>query len=326
MQNFRTNNLILALLAIVFTITNAIAQAPQAIPYQAAARNSSGVIITNKTIALRFTLHDAGTTGTIVYQEKQNAVTNALGMFIVNIGQGTIVTGAFSSINWSVNSKFMQVELDTSGTGTSYTDMGTQQLMSVPYALNAKKADSATSAYNGVPAGTIVAFGGDNAHIPSGWRLCDGSILNRSDYPALFAAIGSNYGSSSSTTFTLPYTNGQFLRGTNNGAASDLDAASRYAAAPGGNSGDLVGSYQNDFYAAHQHMIPLSVNGAASTSAIFGGVAYPTSSKTGNVGYGAAYGTGFQVPPTVNNISLTSQEGGTETRPKNVYVNYIIKY
>ena len=109
------------------------AQAPQAIPYQAAARNSAGTILPNKTIGLRFTVHDASATGTVVYKETQNAVTNAIGMFIVNIGQGTVVAGTFSNINWGVNAKFMQVEFDSTATGSHYLDLGTQQLMSYPY-------------------------------------------------------------------------------------------------------------------------------------------------------------------------------------------------
>jgi len=229
----KTTRLIAILVAIATLVTFAKAQAPQAIPYQAAARNSSGVVLVNKTIGLRFTLHDATASGTTVYQETQNATTNAVGMFIVNIGQGSVVSGTFSNINWASGNKFTQVEYDSTASGSHYVDLGTQQLMSVPYALNSG---------NGVPAGTIVAFGGSIANIPAGWRLCDGSILNRADYPALFSAIGTNYGSSSSTTFTLPYTNGQFLRGANNGAASDPDAASRYAAAVGGNTGDVVGT------------------------------------------------------------------------------------
>ena len=56
-------------------------------------------------------------------------------MFSVNVGQGTVVTGIFSGINWGANAKYMQVEMDPAG-GSSYIDMGTTQMMSVPYALN----------------------------------------------------------------------------------------------------------------------------------------------------------------------------------------------
>ena len=47
----------------------------------------------------------------------------------------------------------------------------------------------------GVPAGTVVAYGGDGrGAIPQGWLLCDGSEVTREQYPQLFAAIGTLYG------------------------------------------------------------------------------------------------------------------------------------
>ena len=128
----------------VFTMLSlvALAQAPQGIPYQAVARNSSGVIIASTAISVRFTIHDSIATGTTVYRETFNPTTTAQGLFSVNVGMGTAVSGTFSGINWGHNSKFMQVEMDPAG-GTSYIDMGTQQMMSVPYALYAGNANTA---------------------------------------------------------------------------------------------------------------------------------------------------------------------------------------
>src|SRR5688572_237316 len=98
------------------------AQVPQGIPYQAVARNSSGAVLASQLIKVRFTIHDATATGTIVYQETFNPTTNSLGLFNVNVGTGTVVTGTFNGISWGLNAKFMQVEMDPTG-GTSYTDM-----------------------------------------------------------------------------------------------------------------------------------------------------------------------------------------------------------
>jgi hypothetical protein len=90
--------------------------------------------------------------GVIKYRETHSTTTDANGMFSVNVGQGTPVSGTFAGINWNTNAKFMQVELDPAG-GSSYVDMGTQQMMSVPYSLN------------GLPSG----IGGDNLlHITPG--------------------------------------------------------------------------------------------------------------------------------------------------------------
>ena len=66
--------------------------------------------------------------------------TNALGLFTALIGQGTPVTGTLSGISWGSGTKFLQVEMDASG-GSTYTDMGTTQMSSVPYALYAETAN-----------------------------------------------------------------------------------------------------------------------------------------------------------------------------------------
>ncbi|MBP6624487.1 MAG: collagen-like protein [Chitinophagaceae bacterium] len=123
-----------------FSIVNSFAQTPQAIPYQAVARDNTGSPLSSQNISLRFSIHDSTAAGTLVYQETQSATTNALGLFTANIGQGTVVSGTFSTISWDINAKFIQVEMDATG-GNSYTDMGTTQFMSVPYALHAKTAD-----------------------------------------------------------------------------------------------------------------------------------------------------------------------------------------
>ncbi len=133
------------LLVLLASITYA--QAPQGIPYQAVARNSSGAILASTSISVRFTIRDSIATGAIKYRETHSVTTTAQGIFSVNVGQGTVVTGTFSGINWGANAKFMQVEMDPAG-GGSYIDMGTQQMMSVPYAKYAETS------------GTVVSSGG----------------------------------------------------------------------------------------------------------------------------------------------------------------------
>ena len=116
----------------------AFAQAPWVFPFQAVARYPNSGVIASKAIKVRFTIKDASTTGTTVYQETQSPTTSALGLFSVNIGSGgTSVTGTISTLTWGTSLKFLQVEMDTTNAGTSYVSLGTQQLLSVPYALNA---------------------------------------------------------------------------------------------------------------------------------------------------------------------------------------------
>jgi hypothetical protein len=130
---------LLNILALVLLANIAVAQAPQGIPYQAAARNSSGAVLASTNISVRFTIRDSIATGAIKYRETHSVTTTAQGMFSVNVGQGTVVSGTFAGINWATNAKFLQVEMDPAG-GSSYIELGTQQMMSVPYALNAGNA------------------------------------------------------------------------------------------------------------------------------------------------------------------------------------------
>ncbi len=128
-------NILLTLL-VCFSLMKSNAQAPQGIPYQSVIRNGSGALLMNQTVNVRFSIHDSTMLGTIVYQETHTTTTTNLGMVTLSIGQGTPSIASFSSINWGSGAKFMQVELDAAG-GSNYTDLGTQQMMSVPYALHA---------------------------------------------------------------------------------------------------------------------------------------------------------------------------------------------
>jgi uncharacterized protein (TIGR02145 family) len=106
------------------------AQAPALIPYQAIARNAAGEPLASSTLNARFTIHDGTATGTSMWQELQTVSTSALGLFTAQLGSSVPLT----SVNWANGAKFMQVELNL---GNGFVDIGTQQLLSVPYALYA---------------------------------------------------------------------------------------------------------------------------------------------------------------------------------------------
>ncbi len=125
-------------------------QSNDAISYQAVARNNSGALISNQIVSVQFSIRDSISTGLIVYQESHTTITNSLGLFSLSIGNGSSNIGNFNSIEWGINSKFLQVEIDTSG-GINYVDIGTQQMLSVPYALFCKKAGTVEINYkNGI--------------------------------------------------------------------------------------------------------------------------------------------------------------------------------
>ena len=118
----------------IFNFSTSFAQTPQAMNYQAVARNAGGNLLANQSIGLRISITD-GNGGFLLYQETHSGVsTNQFGLFTLNIGNGTPVTGTFSSINWGSVTPWMQVELDPAG-GTNYVSMGSSRLLSVPYAI-----------------------------------------------------------------------------------------------------------------------------------------------------------------------------------------------
>jgi hypothetical protein len=148
MKKAVTKKLTLIIILLAGLLSNDIyAQAPQAIPYQGVARNAAGNILASQPIGLLINIHDVTSTGTIVYSETQTITTSTLGLFTVNIGAGTAITGTLAGVNWGSGAKFIDVEMDATG-GTNYVDMGTTQLMSVPYALFAGNGGSPSSAWS----------------------------------------------------------------------------------------------------------------------------------------------------------------------------------
>jgi uncharacterized protein (TIGR02145 family) len=112
------------------------AQAPALIPYQAIARNAAGEPLANSTLNARFTIHDGTAAGPSAWQELQTVTTSSLGLFTVQLGSSISLSG----VNWAAGAKFMQVEIDL---GSGFVDIGTQQLLSVPYALHSASSISA---------------------------------------------------------------------------------------------------------------------------------------------------------------------------------------
>ncbi len=113
------------------------AQAPEAFNYQALIRDNAGAPVLNTPVGIQIKLIQGSSTGTIVYSEVAQPTTNSFGLVNLQIGKGTMVSGTFSSIDWSAGPYFMEIDADISG-GTSYVQVGVSQLLSVPYALFAQ--------------------------------------------------------------------------------------------------------------------------------------------------------------------------------------------
>lgn len=157
-------------LVLMLFVNQAFAQVPQGFNYQAVARNSVGVLLQNQSLGVKLSLHQGSAGGTVVYSERQTPTTNQFGLFTVTVGQGTLLSGAFNTIVWSSGNYWLQVELDVAG-GTSYTNMGTSQLLTVPFAMYA--ASSGTGGATG-PTGPTGATG---AQGPQGIQGATGPLV-----------------------------------------------------------------------------------------------------------------------------------------------------
>ncbi len=123
---------------LLFTAFAVQAQVPNKFNYQAVARDASGKAIANKNVTVRINVLDGSATSASVYGETRSVTTNQLGLFTLAIGGtgATSTTGNFATINWSTGKKFISVEVDPLG-GNNFVSLGSNELLSVPYALYA---------------------------------------------------------------------------------------------------------------------------------------------------------------------------------------------
>lgn len=186
------------------------------------------------------------------------------------------------------------------------------------------------------PTGTVVAFAG--AAAPTGWLLCDGGLALKADYPDLFAVIGTIYGPGDTTHFQKPDLRGAFVRGL--GAPGTADA------------GRVLGSLQQSTNLSHTHTDAghtHTVSDPTHTHAISDpghdhtlignndgatggtGVKWATAGENRDGGMVAGF-TGVSIVPNYSGVSIVAgyasiqASGGSESRPVNVAMNYIIKY
>ncbi|RYH72266.1 hypothetical protein EVU94_13015 [Flavobacteriaceae bacterium 144Ye] len=129
------------LVLLLIFLTAGITFAQQGINYKALIKDGSGNVVANDLIQIEFTILQ-GAAQTNVYQESHAPTTDANGIVIVNIGDGTPISGTFNAIDWAADDHYLNVQINTGG---GLTDMGTTQFMAVPYA---KQAETATKAAN----------------------------------------------------------------------------------------------------------------------------------------------------------------------------------
>ena len=171
-------NIVRIVLLLIFPLLG-ISQAPTKINFQSVLRNTNGEVVSNKAVNLKISILSGTITGTAVYIETHSKTTDVVGLISLQIGGGSVLSGVFGTINWGSSAHFIKLEADFSG-GNSYVLLGTQELMSVPYALFASKTD--TSVLNLTSRFSTKLSGADtvsmSARINAKSSLSDTSLLN----------------------------------------------------------------------------------------------------------------------------------------------------
>jgi microcystin-dependent protein len=282
--------------------------------YQGYALNFEGQALSAVNINVRVSIYPLG--GANVYQEEHNLQTDMFGVYSISVG--SVMPNDFKKINFSKQQHGMRVEVKRIQ-DASYITMHNEALDYLPYAR---------SAANGLPVGSIVSFAGEVSQVPAGWMLCDGTSISAAQYAQLFHVIGNSWGGNG-TNFNVPDLRGRFLRGVSADSNNDPDKNSRTASAAGGNTGNNVGSLQTEGMKSHNHTMESA--GAHSHGLereihrhhrSFSGANDAEHTLIANSGtlWTSGVNSAGAHTHTINAI------GGSESRPKNVNVHYIIKY
>lgn len=323
-------------IALIFSIT----LFAQGIAVQGIARDNDNSAISDENMVFTFSIVE--TNNTELYKETETIRTDNFGIFSHIVSSGSPQGGTvFANIDFSKQGLKMKVSVNYNGTAIEVYDQPFQYTAYAHYARNATDAETAVTAANGVPPGTVVAFMGDDNKIPTGWVKCTGqNISSGNQYAALRAVIGN----------TIPDLRARFLRGQ--GQSSNIDVRIY-------DETTTVRQYLNQTIAWHNHSVDINTpNGGAhshddvledlgsgSSYSKFSGNSfdrggsstnntrtYKASGKANTPMVGAAGSNhSHNVNGNTSNINSLQNSGvtvasrGEENRPYTVVVNYIIK-
>jgi hypothetical protein len=159
--------------AALFVVATLWGQVPASFKYQAVLRDTRGNVKFNTSANIGIDILQGGASGTIAYSETHYAVTDGFGLISLEIGNGNPTKGLFSAISWGTGTYFVRVMIDG-------VNMGTTQLLSVPYALYAKTAESIT--------GTIQ----EKDPLFTAWNKSSGIIINGAQVSDLQTSVTNN--------------------------------------------------------------------------------------------------------------------------------------
>ena len=238
---------------------------------------------------------DAYKEGTVFYSNATGAAPSPKGLYVYTTSDGT-ATGTWGFQTLSPNNNATLIS-----TGNLAPEFG------------------------GVPCGTIIPFAKDviSTGVPTGWLMCDGSAISRTSYATLFNAMGGD-GTGTSTggglafcdgttgtgggtgKFNLPDFRGFFMRGMLHTASSTRapDSSTRTALYTGGSVGGNIGSYEAHALQEHTHGYY----------------------RIDTHHFGQSGSANPEFESVVQSTGANGANVSTETRPTNIYVEYIIRY
>ncbi len=305
---------ILTICAVLLLTASVYAQTPEKMSYQAVVRNSSDALVSSQAVGMQISILQGSANGTAVYVETQTPTTNANGLVSLEIGEGTVVSGDFSTIDWANGPYFILTETDPTG-GTNYTITGTSQLMSVPYALHAKSAENVVNDM----VDDADADPTNEIELPTGGN--SGQVLEtdgNGNYAWVNQTVDTNTQLSEAEVDAYVANNGYVT--TSNDA--DADPTNEIELPTGGTSGQVLETDGNGNYAwvnqtsvdgSETNVIAgtnVTVSGSGTTSS-----PYVVSTQTRSIGQSYQGGIIFWVDATGQHglIAATSDQGGMVT-------------
>jgi microcystin-dependent protein len=306
--------------------------------------------------AIEFRIFDAPTGGALVWGSSYESVPVHGGQFNVVLGSGgSPLAGENPAVNdigfaFSEADRYVEIDFESAPDAPVKLPKQTltprQQILSAPFALQAQNASHAQKAGEAEIAasaeqliekyqqalnltGMIITYAGEVGTdaggliepVP-GYLLCNGAVIDLAmedgKYADLVSVLGSAWGhggaSNDPQVVNLPDLRGVFVRGWNGGASDgyadpNRSNSNRPARRSGGNVGNRVGSFQMDELREHSH--PYVDRYRAVTSTFGGGTSLPVLNLSNNL---------------TESQRTTTSTGSSETRGKNAYVVYLIKY
>lgn len=180
---------VLLMTANVFLPRQVAAQAPEKFSYQAVVRDAHNKLVTEQSIGMRIRIWKGSANDVVVYTETQTSTTNANGLVSIEVGDGTVISGNFTTIDWGSDLYFIEVGIDPSG-GSNYSITITSQLLSVPYSLHSKTAETIVGGFVEADGSETKIIAEDNIIITGSGTTADPYVIKTKTYKVGDFAFG----------------------------------------------------------------------------------------------------------------------------------------